>query len=322
MGLKLDGANSKIESIGRTTTTETIATQEQHYSNHSSNGFISAYKATVTVTATFNSSDEVQITYVSGVHLQEKTLTTTIGALKSNTKLDGSYLSTGYCSLSSCSFTGSFKSTGHELIYSSLVVRVTRTTVITTENDIILEDDTKINGNLTCDGLVCASANKLINLLNSDSLSQSEIGEILLLEDGTKFNTQRKNVLQTDQGFYYCKELKRNRFYMITCREVDPSKSDYVLGGLFFWPSKVNFPTYAGVNIPIVNESKTDDLARVILGPYHSGESRWSSGDWSTAKGVWIGVTSQRNDAFDYVTEPFVHELPLQIDLNISTFFD
>lgn len=322
MGLKLDGANSKIESMGRTTTTETIAVKEQHYTASSSSGITSTYKATLTVTAAFNSTDKVQITYIGGNHLQEKTLTTTIGDLKSNTQLDSNYLLTGSCSLTSCSFIGSFRNTGNALIYSSLVVRVTRTTVITTENDIILEDDTKINGNLTCDGLVCASANKLINLLNSDSLNQSEIGEILLLEDGTKINAQRKNVLQTDQGFYYCKELKRNRFYMITCREVNPSNSDYVLGGLFFWPSKVNFPTYAGVNIPIVNESKTDDLARVILGPYHSGESRWSSGDWSTAKGVWIGVTSQRNDACDYVTEPFVHELPLQIDLNISTFFD
>ena len=328
MGLKLNGISSKIEGIDMSTTTETVASNENRYSVSSGSGISSTYKATVSVTADFNSTDTVHISYV-GEHFQEKTLTTTIGALQSNTRLDGSYLMTGSCSMTSCSFTGFFNNNDQTLIYSTLLVIVTRTKVLVGEGDIVLESSATIEGNLSVTGSV------EINTLNVGSMTISSMTDgTLTIDECEDFdsihlpelsfsatNTLPQIPIQWYQNDYriwnWC-PVQPNSFYLIQCKD-KTSGSSKIMGGVFYIPDTDSYKYSDSFQqgVSMVNHGEAEN-ARLLIYPT---DNYGNDSSWSQVRGIkfgWASANVARPTmiyAENTVNNVSVYRLPISWDL-------
>lgn len=258
MGLKLDGTNSKIESSLITTISDDIATVQINTT------------ILLTVGYPYDNDDTVNIvyTYSNGSQNIE---TTTVEKFKTNYNVTD---------------TG----TGLRWFLSFGKSKPNNVTIsISAGSPITIQNDTKINGNLICDGfnIGTLSKNSNIGTLNSNLIINEGTSNMDVQLPNINFSNNTtsatKIALTLEKGHYsngnyywLTATLDYNYFYIFSV-----NYDGVIYSGLFYFDQDLSTSTEKTVHLMNLNNSKGDgldsDVRLYASSWYLSDDQKWSS---------------------------------------------
>lgn len=314
MGLKLDGTNNKITAYSNGEPEYVnIAYQGNTYELVTSN----LKQATVTVTGEFLPTDQFVLTFVSlfKTDLILSTLTYTLAELESESFVSIN-VTVDSCSSTSCTFTASYNpsaASGPSLVVDEFSVVVRREKEETGANLIILDNDTKINGNLNISGDIeidtLSSANINIRTMSGGSISIDNLS-VQKIED-----CAIKTLSGYASKYAYTSKMKKNHLYYIVA-DIDHllTHDIYTISGLWYYD-----PDFNVGNKACSMNGTTSDSFTFFLFPCDSSGNILSSYSWNDDEFMTVGIGVMNTD---YMTAVTINSYPIQTatiyDLNTS----